>query len=194
VEDYRQASTMYVIAALRDIIGDFELTEVITNIEKINSDLKQALIEIGKDWGIKVTSVELSEIKIPQDILEAMHQQKAAVQKKLAVYELAESEKAKILAVKDATDQLSDKTVIYYYLKALEKMAEGQSSKIIFPMELTSLLEKVTDNIGQTKGKLNPNALEKGINEKSLEKFLPFIQGYINSEKNKKKGKVIKKK
>jgi len=194
VEDYRQASTMYVIAALRDVMGDFELTEVITNIEKINANLKQALIEIGKDWGIKVTSVELSEIKIPQDILEAMHQQKAAVQKKLAIYELAESEKAKILAVKDATDQLSDKTVVYYYLKALEKMAEGQSSKIIFPMELTSLLEKVTTNLGKTTGKLDPNTLEKGINEKSLEKFLPFIQGYINSEKNKKKGKVIKKK
>jgi len=118
VEDYRKASTMYVIAMLRDVVGEFEITEVITNIEEINTKLKKALESVSKEWGVKVTSVELTDIKIPDDILMAMHEQKAAVQKKLAVYELAESEKAKILAVKDATDQLSEKTVIYYYLKA----------------------------------------------------------------------------
>lgn len=182
VEDYRKAATMYVIAVLRDIVGEFELKDVITNIEQINSKLKTSLMEVSKEWGVKVTSVELSEIKIPDDILEAMHEQKAAIQKKLAVYELAESEKAKILAVKEATDQLSEKTVIYYYLKALEKMAEGQSSKIIFPMELTNLLGKVSDNLIHTK-KVIPTKLEKGLKEKDLEKYLPLLQKFIGDKK-----------
>jgi regulator of protease activity HflC (stomatin/prohibitin superfamily) len=183
VEDYRKAATMYVIAMLRDVVGDFLLTEVITNIEKINKQLRQSLENISKEWGIKVTSVEITDVKIPEDILIAMHEQKAAVQKKLAVYELAESEKAKILAVKDATDQLSDKTVIYYYLKALEKMAEGQSSKIIFPMELTSLLGKVTSSIGKT---TDVKQIATKFNEDDLKGYLPFIKAYLKDEKNKK--------
>jgi regulator of protease activity HflC (stomatin/prohibitin superfamily) len=179
VEDYRKASTMYVIAVLRDIVGEFELTDVVTNVEDINTRIKKALENVSKEWGIKVTSVELTDIVIPNDILMAMHEQKAAVQKKLAVYELAESEKAKILAVKDATDQLSDKTVIYYYLKALEKMAEGQSSKIIFPMELTSLLNKVTDTIGKTK---SVEQVSTKLKEEDLKNYLPFIKAYLKEE------------
>lgn len=184
VDDYRKASTMYVIAMLRDIIGEFEITEVITNIEEINTRLKKALENVSKEWGVKVTSVELTDIKIPDDILMAMHEQKAAVQKKLAVYELAESEKAKILAVKDATDQLSDKTVIYYYLKALEKMAEGQSSKIIFPMELTSLLDKVTTSIGGAK---DLKKVASKFDEDDLKSYLPFIKAYLKDNVKKKK-------
>ncbi len=187
VENYRKAATMYVIAVLRDVVGEFELQEVITNIEQMNKKLKENLIEVSKEWGIDVTSVELSEIRIPDEILDAMHKQKAAVQKKLAIYELAESEKAKILAVKEATDQLSEKTVVYYYIKALEKMAEGQSTKIIFPMELTNLLGKVSGNLLKT-SKITTNNLEKGVNENDLVKFLPLIQNYI------KKPKTVKKK
>jgi len=191
VEDYRRAATMFVIASLRDVVGEFDLNEVISSIEKINVTLLQKLAEVSKEWGIKVKAVEISQVRIPEEILQAMHDQKAAVQKKLAVYELAESEKAKILAVKEATESLSDKTVTYYYIKALEKMAEGQSSKIIFPMELTSLLTKVTTNLLSNK-KLDPDQMEKNINPKDLEKYLPFIQSYVMAQKVK-TSKVSKK-
>jgi regulator of protease activity HflC (stomatin/prohibitin superfamily) len=184
VENYRKASTMYVVAVLRDIVGEFEITDVITNIEEINTRLKKALESVSKEWGIKVTSVEITDIKIPDDILSAMHEQKAAVQKKLAVYELAESEKAKILAVKDATDQLSDKTVIYYYLKALEKMAEGQSSKIIFPMELTNLLDKVSTTLIKSH---DVKKVANKFDDEDLKQYLPFIKSFLKNEKQKKK-------
>ncbi len=208
VEDYRKAATMFVIASLRDVVGEFELNEVISSIEKINKTLIIKLAEVSGEWGIKVHSVEISQVRIPEEILQAMHEQKAAVQKKLAVYELAESEKAKILAIKEATEHLSEQTVVYYYIKALEKMAEGQSSKIIFPMELTNLLEKVSTNLLHTsRNHITPGAVEKDLDLSKIEKYLPFIQSYITAkkirtskvslvsknkkkeEKNKKKGK-----
>jgi len=182
VDDYRRAATMFVIASLRDVVGEFDLNEVISSIEKINTTLITKLADVSKEWGLKVKSVEISQVRIPEEILQAMHEQKAAVQKKLAVYELAESEKAKILAVKEATEGLSEKTVTYYYIKALEKMAEGQSSKIIFPMELTNLLEKVTTNLIGSK-KIDSGELEKNISHKDLEKYLPFIQSYVMAQK-----------
>ncbi len=186
VEDYRKASTMFVIAVLRDIVGEFELTEVITQIEEINTRIKKSLENVSKEWGVKVTSVEITDIKIPDDILAAMHEQKAAVQKKLAIYELAESEKAKILAVRDATENLDEKTVVYYYIKALEKMAEGQASKIIFPMELTSLLEKVTTTLIKNK---DAHAIEKKVDQDTLKQYLPFIKSYLKGAEKKKKKK-----
>lgn len=184
VENYRKASTMYVVAVLRDIVGEFEITDVITNIEEINARLKKSLENVSKEWGVKVTSVEITDIKIPDDILSAMHEQKAAVQKKLAVYELAESEKAKILAVKDATDQLSEKTVIFYYLKALEKMAEGQSSKIIFPMELTNLLDKVSNTLIKSH---DVKKVANKFDDQDLKQYLPYIKSFLKDQKKKTK-------
>jgi regulator of protease activity HflC (stomatin/prohibitin superfamily) len=185
VEDYKRASTTLVSAKLRDILGDFELTDVITSIEKINKEMTITLAETAEKWGIKVHSVEISDVQIPDEIIQAMHEQKAAVQKKLAVYELAESEKAKILAVKEAAENLPEKAVVYYYIKALEKMAEGASTKFIFPMELTSLLSKVSSEIG-TKKDLKKIAQK---DKAKLEKYLPVLEKYLDANKK----KIIKK-
>ncbi len=179
VEDYKRASTTLVSAKLRDVIGEFDLTDVITSIEKINKVMTETLKENAKNWGIKVHSVEISDVQIPEEIIQAMHEQKAAVQRKLAVYEFAESEKAKILAVKEAAENLPEKAVVYYYIKALEKMAEGESTKFIFPMELTSLLSKVSSEIGKKKDLSKINV----PNEKNLKKYLPLLNKYIDVNK-----------
>ena len=181
VEDYKKAATFYVIAMLRDILGEFDLIDVISNTESINKRLTEALKGVAKEWGIKVNSVEMRDLQIPEEIVESMHKQKAAVQKKLAIFEEAESERAKINAIREATEGLSDKTILYYYIKALEKVGEGQSSKIIFPMELTNLLSSISDKINSGKTpKINNTEKEK------LAEYLPLIKSYIENNKKKK--------
>lgn len=186
VEDYKKASSLYVIAMLRDILGEFELTEVISNTEKINQKITEELKSVAKDWGIKISAVEIRDLKIPEEIMESMHKQKAAVQKKLAIYEEAESEKAKIVAINDATNNLSDKTVLYYYIKALEKIGEGQSSKIIFPLEVTNLLNKVSKKMSAEKTKINKTEMNQ------LEKYLPVVKNFLKKETMQKKTKKKK--
>lgn len=181
VEDYKKAATFYVIAMLRDILGEFDLIDVISNTESINKRLTEALKGVAKEWGIKVNSVEMRDLQIPEEIVESMHKQKAAVQKKLAIFEEAESERAKINAIREATEGLSDKTILYYYIKALEKVGEGQSSKIIFPMELTNLLSSISDKINSGKTpRINHNEKEK------LAAYLPLIKSYVENNKKKK--------
>jgi regulator of protease activity HflC (stomatin/prohibitin superfamily) len=186
VEDYKKASSLYVIAMLRDVLGDFLLTEVISNTERINKRLTEELKSVAKDWGIKISAVEIRDLKIPEEIIESMHKQKAAVQKKLAIYEEAESEKAKIVAINDATNNLSDKTVLYYYIKALEKIGEGQSSKIIFPLEVTNLLNKVSKKMSTEKTKINKTEMNQ------LEKYLPVVKNFLKKETMQKKTKKKK--
>ncbi|MFA5745371.1 MAG: SPFH domain-containing protein [archaeon] len=187
VEDYKKASSLYVISRLRDVLGEFDLANVITNTESINKKITESLKDVAKEWGIKINAVEIRDLQIPEEIIESMHRQKAAVQRKLAVFEDAESEKAKIVAIRDATDQLSDKTMLYYYIKALEKIGEGQSSKIIFPMEVTNLLQSVSKKLDS--GSLKVNKTEK----EQFAEYLPLIQNYLKNaqiaDKPKKKKK-----
>ena len=180
VEDYKKAATLYVISMLRDTLGEFDLIDVISNTESINKRLTESLKDIAKEWGIRVNSVEMRDLQIPEEIVESMHKQKAAVQKKLAIFEEAESERAKINAIREATESLSDKTILYYYIKALEKVGEGQSSKIIFPMELTNLLQSISDKINNGKTpRINTTEKEK------LAEYLPIIKGYLENKKRK---------
>jgi len=182
VEDYKKAASFFVVAMLRDVLGEFDLTDVISNTESINKKITESLKIVAKEWGIRVNSVEIRDLQIPDEIIESMHKQKAAVQKKLAIFEEAESERAKINAIKEATEQLSDKTILYYYIKALEKIGEGQSSKIIFPMELTNLLHSISKKLETGNIKVNSKEKEK------LTEYLPLIQNYLKvGKRNKKK-------
>lgn len=178
VEDYKKAATFFVISTLRDVLGEFDLMDVISNTENINQKLTEALTKVAKEWGIKVNSVEMKDIQIPEEIIESMHKQKAAVQKKLAVFEEVESERAKITAIREATETLSDKTILYYYIKALEKIGEGESTKLIFPLELTSLLHSISNKINTGKD-LSLNKTEK----EKLKEYLPVIKKYIRTKK-----------
>ena len=61
-----------------------------------------------------------------------MHEQKASVQQKLARMERALGHKAEIDAVRDAASNLDEKSLSYYYIKAIENMANSKGSKVFF--------------------------------------------------------------
>lgn len=139
VEDYRKAAQLYVASTLRDIAGGMSLAELIANVEMLNSQLKEKLQAISKDWGVLVDAVEIKDINIPKTVLDAMHEEKAAEQKKLARMEAAIAHKAEIEAVKEAAAGLDERALSYYYIRALERMSKGKATKIIFPIELSNL-------------------------------------------------------
>ncbi|MFH1256907.1 MAG: SPFH domain-containing protein [Candidatus Diapherotrites archaeon] len=178
VEDYKRALVLYVLASIRDIVGSMPLNEVISNIETLNTKLKEGLTAISKDWGVECTSVEIKDVQIPKTVMDAMHEEKAAVQRKLGRMEEAKAHQAEIDAVREAAEQLSDKALAYYYIRALEKLGEGKSTKFIFPMEISRLAEAVGGRIG---GK------QSGELEELFRKYAPALQAIV--EKNGKKKK-----
>ena len=188
VEDYSQAAQLYVISSLRDVVGSLPLSDVISNIEIINAKIKENLERISKDWGITVDSVEISDVKIPDSILEAMHAEKAAVQQKLARMEKALAHKAEIEAVKEAASGLDDKALAYYYIKAIENMSQGKGSRVFFPAEFSRLAESFSGS-GLLKGKEGSAGAEKAAYYKDL------LKKYVdNSVKKAKAAEPTKKK
>lgn len=174
VEDYRKASKLFVISALRDVLGGMTLDDVITNIDSVNNKLKEGLKKITHNWGVVIENVEIKDVDIPKTVLDAMHNEKAAEQERLARVQKARAHEFEIETVKRATEQLSDRALAYYYVRALEKLGEGKSTKFLFPMEISRLAESIA------KGTKSESDLE-GL----FKKYAPAVKAVLSQGKKK---------
>jgi regulator of protease activity HflC (stomatin/prohibitin superfamily) len=173
VEDYQKAMQLYVIATVRNILGSFNLTEAISNIDELNRRLVSSLEKVSVNWGVRIDAAEIKDLEIPPTVLNAMHEEKAAAQQKTARIHLAEANKAEIEAVREAAEKLSDKALAYYYIQALEKLGQSSSTKFIFPMELT----KLASLIGAGKTAVNENELTE-----LFEKYAPLMKKIVKKK------------
>ncbi len=180
VEDYVSAAQQFITASLRDVLGSMELSEVVSNIEVINAKIRENLEQISKNWGVTIESIEIQSVEIPQTVLDAMHEQKAAVQQKLARMEKALAQKAEIDAVKEAAANLDDKALSYYYIKAIENMANSKGSKVFFPSEFSKLAESFTH---VTEGMRSGSAKDS-----KAEYYKTLLKDYVNKSVKKSRG------
>jgi len=194
VENHEKAAQLFVVSSLRDVIGSMMLSDVIANIEVINAQIKENLEQISKNWGISVDSVEIKDVQIPDAVLNAMHEQKAAVQQKLARMERALAQKAEIDAVREAAASLDDKALAYYYIKAIENMANSKGSKVFFPSEFSKLAESFTSATSSHAGKSKLSDktayykdLLKSYIDSAVSKAKPSKKSSKKSSKKKKK-------
>ncbi len=171
VDDFEKASRLYTISIIRNIVGSMTLSELISNIGTLNKKVKTHLEDITKEWGLEIVATEIKDIDVPRTILDAIDREMAAARDRQARIELAEAHKAEIEAVKKAAESLSDDTLAYFYIRALEKLGEGKSTKIIFPMELSNLAKSLSKAKTETQI------------EKLLRKYKPLIDK-INKEEN----------
>ncbi len=189
VEDYVGASQLLVVSTLRDVIGSMNLGEVISSIELVNAQLKETLEKTSKNWGVMVDSVEIKDIQIPETVLNAMHEEKAAVQQKLARMERALAHKAEIEAVKEAAKGLDENALAYYYIRAIENMSKTKGSKVFFPAEFSNLAQSIS-NSGMLSNKEKSSLVQK--NEYYKELLKKYVDTAAKKAKSKEKSKKKK--
>ena len=161
VTDYDNASKTLIQASLRSVIGTMEASEVISHISKINNLLIESAKSAPEKWGVLIEKVEIQSISLPAGVQKSMHDLKEAEQKKFAAKQFAEGTKIKLNAVQEAASKFSDSTIQYMYLQSLQKIAEGKSAKLIFPMELSKLANAVSDKMGKNFSKVQDEVVEK---------------------------------
>jgi hypothetical protein len=93
VEDYRAAITWAAQTALREVIGQMDLADILVGRAKMDAELQQIIDERTTPWGITVQSVEIRDIVIPQALEDAMSRQAQAERERQARVILGESEK-----------------------------------------------------------------------------------------------------
>ncbi|MEM4364170.1 MAG: SPFH domain-containing protein, partial [Candidatus Diapherotrites archaeon] len=180
VDDYMRASELFVIGMIRSEAGKLDLNQLISRVDELDFNLKQMLSKLAVNWGVVVEDVVIQDIQVPKRVLEATEEQKAAIQRKLARMEAAEAHKAEIEAVRSAAENLSDKALAYYYVRALEKLGEGQSSKFIFPMELSELAKVISKQRD-----------EKEV-EALFKKYAPYFASLVQENQSSSKNSKVK--
>lgn len=88
------------VSALRNVVGELELDEVLVSRERINQTVLAALMDVGPRWGIQVSRVEMVELSPPDDIRAAMEKQMRAERERRA--RVIEAEGRKQAAILDA--------------------------------------------------------------------------------------------
>src|SRR3989338_4030886 len=139
VENYKGYLVQYIESTLRSIIGKLSLEQVVSNIETINAELRKLVQLTAQDWGLDIQKVELESVTLPDTLVEAMHQKRAAVEKKNTIRELAEAKKLQIEAIQEA---------------------EGKSNKIIFPLELTKLATALSNRLDEPYEKAQEDVID----------------------------------
>ncbi|MDP2718071.1 MAG: stomatin-like protein [Candidatus Micrarchaeota archaeon] len=143
VKDVKHAVTKLLHGELRVHIGNIAMQDVIENMDAINEKLFKALKRVEDEWGIKATNVEMTEVVMPKGIETAFREKLEANEKKQKLEIDAAARKQVLTIVDEATRNMDDKTMAYLYMQTLKHVADGRSTKIVLPMELTDLARKL---------------------------------------------------
>jgi regulator of protease activity HflC (stomatin/prohibitin superfamily) len=138
VENYNYATSQLAQTTLRSVLGQAELDELLSEREKLNDQLQTIIDEQTDPWGIKVSSVEVKHVDLPQEMQRAMARQAEAEREKRAKVIHAEGEKQAAVNLADAANIISKNKVTLQlrYLQTLTDIATERNSTILFPLPL----------------------------------------------------------
>lgn len=149
VEDYRMAITWAAQTALREVIGQMYLADILVGRAKMDADLQRIIDERTTPWGVTVQSVEIRDIVIPQDLEEAMSRQAQAERERQARVILGESEKQIAASFAEASQAyINNPTALH--LRAMNMLFEGLKEKGALVIVPSSAVD--TMNLGGLSG------------------------------------------
>lgn len=135
IENFYEAISLSAQTALREAIGRNELAQMITEREKLGTELQQILDEKTNPWGITVQSVEIRDVHIPQQLEDAMSQQAQAERERQARIILGTAE-TEISTKFAAAAQVYRDDPVALHLRAMNMLYEAireKGSMVIVP-------------------------------------------------------------
>lgn len=145
--NYAYATSQFAQAALRDVVGNVEMDELLGKREAVSIQIKQIVDSETDKWGIDVENVKLQNIELPGDMKRAMAKQAEAERERRAVIINAEGEKAAAQQVAEAAAMLSriPGGVAIRTLQTLEKISVEPSQKtvLVLPTDLAGTVKNL---------------------------------------------------
>ena len=138
VENYAYAMSQLAQTTLRSVCGQAELDELLSEREKINSHLQEILDMHTDPWGIKVATVELKHIDLPQEMQRAMARQAEAERERRAKVINAEGEFQAATKLVEASEIIEKHPTALQlrYLQTMNEMSTESNSTTIFPIPI----------------------------------------------------------
>jgi regulator of protease activity HflC (stomatin/prohibitin superfamily) len=141
IEDVLAATTQIAQTTLRSVLGKAELDALLSERERLNEHLQQIIDDQTEPWGVKVTTVEIKDVEIPERMQHAMARQAEAERGRRAKIINAEGEFQAAARLNDAADVISRNpvTIQLRYLQTLLEVSSNQSSTIVLPLPMDVL-------------------------------------------------------
>jgi len=138
VQDFIYATSQLAQTTLRSVLGEVELDELLSEREKLNSQLQEIIDKHTDPWGIKVQLVEMKHVDLPDNMVRAIAKQAEAERERRAKIIHADGEFQASHKLKQAADVISTnpQALQLRFLQTLTEVATEKNSTIIFPIPL----------------------------------------------------------
>ncbi len=148
VVNYFSATSLISQTTLRNVLGQSDLDELLSQREKLNQDLQKIIDEETDPWGVKVTAVEIKQVELPEAMRRSMAAQAEAERDRRAKIIHAEGELQASQKLAEAGEVIAKEptTLQLRYLQTLTEIASERNSTIIFPIPIdfiTAFMRKV---------------------------------------------------
>ncbi len=149
IENYLFATSQLAQTTLRSVCGQAELDQLLSEREKINTDLQEIVDTQTDPWGIKVSLVEVKHIDLPQEMQRALAKQAEAERDRRAKVINAEGEFQAAQRMADAAVIIEKHPVALQlrYLQTLSEVGTENNSTILFPIPI-DLLKPFLGDVG----------------------------------------------
>lgn len=141
VENWIRATSLQAQTTLRSVIGQAELDELLSERDKINLQLQGIIDEVTEPWGIKVTSVEVRDVTLPESMKRAMASQAETERMRRAKVINAEGEFQAAQRLAEAAEIISHnpQALQLRFLQTLTEVGAEHNSTIVFPVPIDLL-------------------------------------------------------
>jgi regulator of protease activity HflC (stomatin/prohibitin superfamily) len=147
VSNYVYQTSQFAQTTLRSVLGEVELDELLSHRDKLNLKIQTIIDQRTEPFGVKVTSVEVKQVDLPEQMLRAMAKQAEAEREKRAkiIHAGGEFEAAQKLVDAAALLATEPLTLQLRYLQTLTEIGVEKNTTVIFPfpMEFMSLINKL---------------------------------------------------
>lgn len=146
VTDFMRATSELAQTTLRSVLGKHELDEMLSERDKLSTDIREILDGLTDQWGIKVANVELKHIDIAESMIRAIARQAEAERERRAKIISAEGEMQAAGKLVEASRLLATEAgaMQLRYLSAFQEVANDKTNTIILPLPL-DLLKRLGD-------------------------------------------------
>jgi len=153
VADYNKAVYQFSVTALRNIIGQHTLDEVLREREQINATLQQIVDSTTEPWGIKIEMVEMKDVEIPEAMQRAMAREAEAIREKRARIVKAEAELEASLKLTQGAKEMEG-SPIALELRRMQMLSEigidnNTTTIILMPSDFTNAARSFTELVAK---------------------------------------------
>ena len=150
IQDYIYSVQQYSQTTLRNVVGKYELDELLTQREKIAEEVKKIVDKTTEEWGVDISIVELQDIELPEDMKRIIARQAEAEREKRGDIIKSEGELQAAQNLKRAAEILAKapNAIELRRLSVLSDVSQDQSNTIVFAVPLESLSGAMTASSG----------------------------------------------